>query len=126
MWYFNSSKTSIIPKTKDFKDEYVDKKRLTTQTVNTEVPCKGAFMVLSFHVASADEMRAYLYVNGQMIRFLPRDCKEYLPQFFKQTEENKAYASSDDIDELIKNMEEKLIDRRFTAWYKEYMIPDNQ
>ena len=124
LWFYNSSKTVIIPQTSDFKDEDLDEKRLKTQSVNTEVPCKGAFMVLSFHVLSADEVRCYFYLNGQMIRFFPDDLINYLPQFFVLNKENKAYAKSEELKKLINNMKSKLIDRRFEAWYKEYRTPE--
>ena len=124
LWCFSSSKTCIIPATKDFTEEFVDEMRLTTQAVNTEVPCKGAFMVLSFHVMSPDEIRCYIYLNGQFVRFQPDDIKYMLPQFFKQNEQNLTFSQSNKIDMMIKDMNGKLIDTKFSIWYKENSMHD--
>ena len=64
---------------------------------------------LSFHVDSADSMRCYLYINGQHSRFFPPDIKMVLPQFLVANDLNDKFLESDEIDEMILGLEDKLI-----------------
>eukprot|EP01084_Bolivina_argentea_P256874 432656_1 len=114
LWYFNSSKTCIIPKDKNYNDKDEDKKRkLKTEIINTDHPMNNGMLTLSFHVVSKEEIRCYMYIGGRMMRFVPENLKLFLPQFFSDSE----YKSSEDLDLLIKNMNSKLVDARFNSFY---------
>ena len=55
--------------------------------------------------------------NGQMIRFFPDEAGVLLPQLFNMDDHgNRAYIDGDDFQDLVKNMNEKLIDAKFDTF----------
>ena len=63
---------------------------------------------LSFHVDSAENIRCYLYINGQCTRFLPPDIKMVLPLFFEKNKVNDAFVNDGKCDEMIRRVQDKL------------------
>eukprot|EP01083_Nonionella_stella_P097048 272811_1 len=99
-WFFNASSTSIIPhETYNKGKEQTNRQNITAQT-----NCNGGALVLSFHVASVEEIRCYLYANGQMSRFMPQDITGLLPQFFDESQRNKAFMESQAAKELVSSL----------------------
>jgi len=107
--YVQNSRRSVLPNPDSKDDE--DSQLLTAMTT-------GPQFMLSFQVEAADNMRCYLYINGQFTRFLPEDLKMMLPNFFVQSEDNEKFTESDELKEMIERMKEKLIDVRFRAFLK--------
>merc|ERR1712129_657248 len=96
MIYFDKSRTVLIP-SKDYnegKNEQDEKQnvngqdqqqKLLAQTITSQSKCNGAVMGLSFHVEESNEIRVYLCLNGQIVRFQPNDINsniKVLPIFF--------------------------------------------
>merc|ERR1712129_93090 len=81
---------------------------------------------MSFHVLSVDEVRMYLHINGQTIRFFPNDIIDVLPLFFDDTFtklasiSNKEFPKSETAKKLVNQMMINLKDEYFTAFLKEY------
>merc|ERR1719195_440311 len=112
--YFNNSKENIIPsKKKDDDDE--KKEPLQARSV-------GPQFVLSFHVDSVEDMRCYLYINGQCARFFPPDIKMVLPRFFEESDENKAFVDGPEIDRIIMDCKGKIRDDKFKAFLDENKV----
>merc|ERR1712154_513886 len=136
MFYFNTSRTCIIPQkgynngdnastnAKKMSVETVNKDHKQKQleaTISSQSACNGAIMVLSFHVESYNEIRCYIYMNGQVLRFLPEDIALVLPQFFDESfGDNKDFPTSDQAKELIAEMNKKLKDVKFKAFLNKY------
>eukprot|EP01084_Bolivina_argentea_P312996 541938_1 len=117
LWYFNSSKTCLIPQ--DDTKDCQNKPSLANDVINTNHAMNCGMLTLSFHVQSEDEIRCYIYLGAAMIRFAAEDLKTYLPAFFEDTSGDlEAYLNSTDLTDLIKNIDKKLIDLRFDAFYR--------
>merc|ERR1719461_491307 len=120
MAYFNASRTEMIPPGGDVNGDDQKKKDLA-KVITSLSACKGAMMALSFHVESADEIRCYLILNGQCIRFMPRDIIDVLPLFFDpEVEGNKDWKKSKEAMELVEKIEKNLVDGRFNAFLQKY------
>ena len=64
---------------------------------------------LSFHCLSAEEIRCYIYINAQGMRFLPEDICHLLPIFFDpEFGDNKTWPQSEEAKKLVKGMEKQL------------------
>eukprot|EP01083_Nonionella_stella_P178083 628026_1 len=104
-WYFNSSATCIGPKT------------ATRSSFGATSHCKRGTLTFSFHVKEGNIIKCYLFWNGAMTRFMPEDIKTVLPALFnpkkqcKHNNEEEYY-----LDELIKDLKEKLVDEQFYAF----------
>merc|ERR1712154_77209 len=134
LWYFDSTRTCIIPNIgyehgkhlKNIDKKAADnnlegQKKALNEPITSQTPCKGAILILSFHVESDNEIRAYLYLNGQITRFLPMDIIDILPRFFDPTyKKNKDFAKSKLAQDLVDRMMPKLKDIKFEAFYQEY------
>ena len=111
LFYFDRSRRCIIPG-EQVKNSNQEKQKYREKIINANktslTSCNGAMMVLSFHVESTDEIRCYLYLHGQICRFLPSDIIHVLPIFFIQNEKNKKYAKSPEIKKLANSMENEL------------------
>merc|ERR1712228_260419 len=131
LFYFNASRTCIIPeqaqddnerdkdknKDKDEDEEADQIEKDVFAAITTLSQCKGAALTLSFHVESEDEIRCYLFLNGQGIRFFPEDIKLLLPQFFdSEYLDNATFANSEEAESLIDEMNKTLSDLRFEAF----------
>eukprot|EP01084_Bolivina_argentea_P286474 491431_1 len=85
-WYFESVRKCIIPR-KGFGDGSSDR-NLNRQadpcntTINSQSEASGKLMTFSFNVESKEEIKCYLYWNGQTQRFLPMDIQQLLPLLF--------------------------------------------
>merc|ERR1712129_248994 len=95
----------------DGNDENVgQKEKLLASTITSQSKCKGAIISMSFHVLSVDEVRMYLHINGQTIRFFPNDIIDVLPLFFDDTFtklasiSNKEFPNSDTAKKLVNQM----------------------
>merc|ERR1719245_1871851 len=65
---------------------------------------------------SLDEVKCYLYWQGQGHRFYPNDIKKVLPNIFNMNQENKAFIKSKEAKELINRM--KISDKKFEKFYR--------
>jgi len=126
LWYFDASKTSIIPhigynEAMNSKDptKHISKV-VNKQNINSSLACKGSLLVLSFHVEAINEIRAYLYLNGQITRFFPEDITGLLPRFFVDSKENRKFAKGDAAQTMVEAMKPKLRDLKFEAFYNAY------
>ena len=113
--HFDDSKYSLTSK-KDSKDVAAHK------NIDVGFDCNGGLLTISFHIRSADKMKAYLYFNGQMIRFLPRETiQRVLPKLFNMEYyygSNTTYMEqcSSRWKKLIDVMEDKFVDKEFRTW----------
>merc|ERR550539_111300 len=91
--------------------------KLKYDKITSQSNCNGAMIVLSFHVESTDEMRCYMYINGQVLRFMPEDIQLVLPLFFDaEFKKNKEFAQSEKAKKLVKKMKDNLRDVHFEAF----------
>ena len=100
-WFLNSSLVCVIP-------DATKKNIITTKTV-----CNG-LMTFSFHIESVHEIRCYMYMNGAMTRFHPRDAINLFSEFF----DNSKCAQNKQFEELIAKLEANIVDWRFDAFYE--------
>merc|ERR1712060_643529 len=78
-------------------------------------------IMLSFHCLSVDEIRCYIYINSQGMRFMPEDICHLLPIFFDpEFEGNKNWAASKEAKNLVKEMDKKLRDDGFKAFFNSF------
>merc|ERR1712157_446389 len=132
MIYFDKSRTVLIP-SKDYdegKNDDDDKKKnenqdqqqkLLAQTITSQSKCNGAVMGLSFHVEESNEIRVYLCLNGQIIRFQPNDIIKVLPIFFEKIHgDNEKFPTSIKAKRLVNEMITSLKDARFYAFLDKY------
>merc|ERR1712176_1426285 len=68
--------------------------------------CNGAMILLSLHVASSDDIKCYMYINGECLRFAPGDILKVLPNFFDDGfDDNTRWKTSKEAEGLIAGME---------------------
>merc|ERR1712130_789526 len=136
LFYFDTARTCIIPNMTYPKEEEVqtnndddeddddsDQKDVElNRTITSMSACNGAMMTLSFHVEAIDEIRCYLYMNGQAMRFMPEDIVKVLPKFFDpQFRDNfKWTPHNKEAQKLIARMNGKLKDSKFEAFLNKY------
>merc|ERR1719204_227563 len=132
LWFFDSSKTSIIPHIgyhKDLKSKDAAKglnRQPSEQNITSGSACAGAMLLLSFHVEAVNEIRCYMYLNGQVARFFADDITELLPRYFVDSEENKAYLAGDDVKQAVSKIKSKLRDVKFEAFLDAYGYAKNK
>lgn len=116
--FFDLSQRSIIPgkDTKKMSQDISITDKVIKSTKTVKDACMSTLMVLSFHAMAVDEIKAYLYMNGQVLRFFNDDIKNIIPKYFVQNEKNKGFDASPFI-ELTKG---KLIDTKFDKFYELY------
>eukprot|EP01083_Nonionella_stella_P168008 566068_1 len=108
-WYINASATCLAPKSK--KDE----------AFGVIDHCKQGTLTLSFHVKRETVIKCYLFWNGGMMRFMPDDIKNVLPQLFNPDKHPKRNEKGEKaLDDQIKEMKEKLVDEEFDAFMSRY------
>jgi len=127
-WYLNATRTCLLPPLDPTQygafggngaktGNENQKKKLTEGNIGSKEACCGALMTLAFHARSTDEFKCYLCHNAQIIRFMPRDVKHLLPNFFdKQFPGNERFARGEKCDEYAQQMEGRLIDLKFEAF----------
>merc|ERR1712228_889473 len=119
MFYFETSRTCLIPGY-DVDKNADQRERLTTGVITSRSHCNSGIMTLSFHVESVDEIRCYLYMNGQSLRFQPEDIILVLSKFFDPTfGSNANWTENDEAQELIDRMNVLLRDAHFDAFLKQ-------
>jgi len=128
-YFFEASRTCIVPdreytaklleRLKQMDDGATLRGPEKAKTVTSMSLRKG--IVLSFHCLSAEEIRCYIYIGSQGMRFLPEDIRLLLPIFFDENyADNKKWADSDEAKKLVKGMQQKLRDDEFIAFLKSY------
>merc|ERR1711972_621284 len=105
LWYFDSARTCILPNegynAGAKSEQKVDGQDPTAKPINSATP--GAAITLSFHVEAQNEIRCYLCVNGGMMRMMPEDLKNVVPNFFDETfGDNAKWSTSTEATELVK------------------------
>eukprot|EP01084_Bolivina_argentea_P314185 544180_1 len=101
------------------------KQKLMNQNIKSNDHCKGGLLTLSFHVIQQDEIKIYLYINGQMCRFMPEDIQYILAKFFDPNYDsgrNSGWTECNEVKTLVRTMKEKgkICDVEFDAFYKKY------
>eukprot|EP00486_Rosalina_sp_Unknown_P006726 CAMPEP_0201572136 /NCGR_PEP_ID=MMETSP0190_2-20130828/15242_1 /ASSEMBLY_ACC=CAM_ASM_000263 /TAXON_ID=37353 /ORGANISM="Rosalina sp." /LENGTH=552 /DNA_ID=CAMNT_0047997527 /DNA_START=28 /DNA_END=1686 /DNA_ORIENTATION=- len=134
MFYFGTSRACILPN-KGYNNgdnpnddiTHKDAKKLNNNSkpkqmnITSGIGCNGAMLLLSFHVEAQDEIRCYMYLNGQVLRFLPGDIIKVLPRFFdSKFGDNETFPESEEAQQLIDEMDKKLRDEHFMAFYNAY------
>eukprot|EP00486_Rosalina_sp_Unknown_P008280 CAMPEP_0201594154 /NCGR_PEP_ID=MMETSP0190_2-20130828/191552_1 /ASSEMBLY_ACC=CAM_ASM_000263 /TAXON_ID=37353 /ORGANISM="Rosalina sp." /LENGTH=698 /DNA_ID=CAMNT_0048053647 /DNA_START=22 /DNA_END=2119 /DNA_ORIENTATION=- len=135
LWYVSASRTCLLPAKKfDEKtaigDTNMDKLNNVKNTgktpavdvnIGASFHAKGGLFTLSFHVKAADEIKCYLFWNGQMIRLMADEIEDVFPQIFNMKNQNNVdYFKSEDFKIISGNMREKLIDKEFEAFKASY------
>eukprot|EP01084_Bolivina_argentea_P107933 192921_1 len=132
LWFISASRTSLLPDMKygngekALKEKIINlnatKEELLKSNIDSGSHCKAGLLTISFHVKSKDEVKMYLYFNGQMIRFMPKDIKIILPLLFNmEYGDNKGFlkrflANKEGEDEMIKYMSDFVKDKHFDTW----------
>ena len=131
-WYHNSSRTCLLPNMaygdgleaergpiKENNGGFT-KEKFANANIGSLSPCKGAFLTFSFHVKAVDEVKCYLYWNGQIIRFMPTDIGTVLPKIFSMDwcngENAKWLEDSKGFDELVQEMNAVIKDLHFEGF----------
>ena len=93
----------------------------TNRNIGTAFRADGTLLTLSFHVHSADIIKIYLYFNGQIIRFFPKDTKLIFTKLFNMDYgDNKNFVKSEEFVEMVKEIKGTVIDKQFEAWSEKY------
>ena len=134
-WYLNSSKTCLLPNslygTKDKESQGIanndeDDNKMTPENdmnIGTASNIKGSVLTISFHVMSQNEVKCYLYYNGQFSR-IPMNNKDSIIKnmleslFIMTNNDNQNYIGSEHIGEVIKVMNTHINDHKFDAFQK--------
>ena len=138
LWFLDSSATCIIPgigydnETGDNKwqqgrygvtkyETYDPQEVITSKSVMS-----GALMVFSFIVQAKDFIKCYMYLNGQFCRFFPNYMMDLLPNYFsKSIHQNDSFAKSEDLKQMINDVNKRLRDGQFESFYNKYGASDN-
>jgi len=118
--YFHNIKHSIIPCTDEPNgDEDEDEQRKEPKLASGT---NGPQIMLSFQVEQEDDMRCYLFINGNCTRFLPEDLKMLLPLFFDLTKSDTEFINSKEMDRMIQSLDGKLRDDKFRSFLSENKV----
>ena len=87
----------------------------------------GEMLVFSFHVLGAEEIRCYLFCNGQFLRFHPNDVVNILPKLYKDSDkvrnallekfDESKNKEADSWKERFNDFKQALQDKRFEQFY---------
>merc|ERR1712228_1111353 len=80
--------------------------------ITTKTICNG-LITFSFHIESLHEIRCYLYMNGAITRFHPKDAINIFSELF----DNNQCIQSKEFVEMIERFETNVVDKRFDAFY---------
>ena len=105
--YFSASKTCMLPK--DTENE--------APAINVTMPLAGFQFTLSFHVAAADDIKCYLFRDGQMSRFFPQDMVDLWHIWF--VKDYGPFRGDQDTWNLVNKIQAMLRDDDFVAWFGE-------
>eukprot|EP01084_Bolivina_argentea_P135574 238875_1 len=113
-WYFNASKTCIVPAKKYGTNTYYDPQ----ETICIDRAYKGQVITISFHVESSSVIRCYLFWNGCYIRMVyPVDWMVVAAAIFKvEYKTNKEYLNSQQFIDDVSKLE--IVDATFEAFYQ--------
>jgi len=143
-WGFDASKISIIPRKEQKKGGGDDDEKQEPDwdgpiSALTNVPdnVDGQVLGVSFHAKSADCIQCWLFINGQLCRFMAEDITDLLPLFFdaENTDEGskpdnwKDYNGKwsmtrdrvdlpDDVKISLKRLQDRIIDAEYESFSK--------
>ncbi len=141
-WYLNASKTCLLPNMNygdgkmaenpetDRKENLSTKeqlKLLKKANIGTASHCKGTLLTLSFHVKSIEDIKCYLFWNGQMQRFMPEDITTVLPKIFNMNYDGNEQFMKQYVMEAKKEiikMKRNLNDAKFNSFHR-WFTDDN-
>eukprot|EP01084_Bolivina_argentea_P107932 192919_1 len=127
LWFISASRTSLLPDMKygngeqalkDVINLNATREELLKSNIDSGSHCKAGLLTISFHVKSKDEVKMYLYFNGQMIRFMPKDIKIILPLLFNMEygDNNGFIKNTEEVNPIIKNISKVIKDEYFNAF----------
>ena len=109
-WHFEATRQFILPHAGNSSNR-------ETQTFASRSRVPGA-LTFSFHVKSKTEIRCYLYHNGGVMRFMPRDIVDVLPLLFDEDfGDNRYYARSSDAKGACAYCKPRLPDAKFQDFF---------
>merc|ERR1712216_808226 len=120
---YNEGKNNVSIDDNAIQANIDQKEKLLASDIDALSKCNGAMITLSFHVFRDNEVRVYLYNNGQCIRFMPNDIIDLLPIFFNKSEENIEFTKSEAAKKLANIMMDNVRDIHFDAFLQKYQ-PD--
>eukprot|EP00483_Globobulimina_turgida_P006251 UN06261 len=113
-WYFAASRECIVPGEGYNAGQGDGKYTLSSISKN-----HGELMTLSFHIEAADEIKCYLFYEGQSTRFYPQDILEVFPKLFDMSYgNNEKFIQSDAAKAVAKNILIK--DIHFETFYRSF------
>ena len=78
---------------------------------------KGGLLTFSFQCKASDQIKCYMYWQGQMIRFFPDEIETVFSQIFNMDcDDNKTYFENEHFKTTIANIKDKLQDKKFNAF----------
>ena len=90
------------------------------QNIGSTFDCGGSLLTLSIHVQQEDVIKAYLYWNGKVMRFMPEDIRTVFPLIFNmEYPGNTNYMDLDIVDAQIEQLKGTLKDSEFDRFLKE-------
>merc|ERR1712176_973143 len=96
--------------------------QMQNKNITTSFHCCGSLLTLSIMAREVDVVQCFLYYNGQMTRFMPKDVKVMFPQMFNMRwnargkdvkSGNETFVEGKEIDALIAQMEKYTRDKNF-------------
>merc|ERR1712129_159561 len=91
-WHIGASRTCLLPDLeygdgRDAECGVADEKaqskdELQRSNITTSFHCCGSLLTLSIMAREVDVVQCFLYYNGQMTRFMPKDVKVLFPKIF--------------------------------------------
>eukprot|EP01083_Nonionella_stella_P081982 226150_1 len=107
-WYFNASKTCIIP-----GESTHDKQG----TITSDSQVFGQLMTVSFRVEASDNVKVYLYWMGRYMRIYPHDLPHMFANIFDMTCSDNAQWNANQQNGVFQQM--KFPDPGFEAFYNQ-------
>ena len=136
-WFMDSSKICLLPdmefgdgskaiasfnpNTKRLNINIKDK--MTASNIGSSTHCQSSLLTMSFHVKSMDEIKCYLYWNGQITRFWPDNIRTVFPEIFNMDYEgNRDFVAFErDLDLRINKMNKTIKDLPFKGFRQSYI-----
>ena len=86
---------------------------------------KSQVFILSFHINSINDVKVYWYLNGSMMRFLPKNMLNVWPNYFYNDDNLQNDINSINYKTIQKDWKLKITDNVFDKYYKE-LIPKKE
>ena len=118
-WYIASSMTTMLPDMSygDGAPGHESK----DQNIGAAFDCGGSLLTLSIHAKQQDLIKAYLYWNGKMMRFMPEDIKTVFPLIFNMDYKgNREFMKMEVLDGYVDDLKAALIDRDFASFSRQH------